>query len=397
MVTPRNVTTYPNTRSWSLLPSVIASVFMSSSLLMADSGKLFPSQDPLKKTKIVATLGPASESVEMIKRLISNGLNMARVNASHGDHKQFAQLIKNVRRAAKELKKDVRILVDLQGPKIRVAKLDEPLTLSKGDKWVMAYEGHASHFDEYKDRFIPTVYKQLASDVKEGERVLFDDGFLQAKVLRKISKKKVHAVEIEVTVGGKLKSRKGINLPGSSISAPSLTPKDEEDLRFAIEQGVDAIGLSFVRDAEDILHIKSKIRKLLMLRGQPAHAPLVVAKIETPQAVSNLADIVKVTDAVMVARGDLGVEIGFAQVPRAQRMTIALSKFAGKEVITATQMLETMMDQKVPTRAEVDNIAHAVWQGSSAVMLSGETSVGQHPDLVVEMMQKIIVDAEKGR
>lgn len=339
--------------------------------------------------KIVATLGPASSTIEDLKKMIEAGLSMARVNASHGDHEHHRQLIANVRAAAKEMGREVKILVDLQGPKIRVDKLEEPLNLIAGETWLIG-QTNAKDFAPNKNCFIPTVYNDLVKDAGINKDIFFDDGFLQAKTLEKLSISGQDFLKIKIIEGGSLKSNKGINLPGSVISAPSLTKKDLSDLEFAISQNVDAVGLSFVRSKNDVLSTKELIKKL------GANTP-VVAKIETPEAVENLREIIMTSDGVMVARGDLAVEIGFAKVPVVQRKLMSIAKEHNKDVITATQMLESMISSTRPTRAEADNIAHAIWQGSTAIMLSGESAVGKHPWLAIKVMKEIAMEAKSAK
>lgn len=348
---------------------------------------IFDANNDKNEPKIVATLGPSSSEVGVLEKMINAGLNMARINASHGSNEANQKLIENVRLASKKANKPVKILVDLQGPKIRVDKLPEPLVLKPGQEWVIGRAQDMQLFPEYTSSFIPTVYKKLANDAAVGENIFFDDGFLQAKAIEKITRDNRTVLKIIVVVGGLLKSNKGINLPGSPISAPSLTKKDELDLLFAISQKADAIGLSFVRTAADIEKVQAKIR------AQGSNIP-VVAKIETPEAVANLEEIVKVADGIMVARGDLAVEIGFEKVPSVQQRLICLANHYKKDIITATQMLESMITSTRPTRSEADNIAHAIWQGSDAVMLSGESAVGIDPVGAIAAM-KLISSAAK--
>ena len=373
---------------FALLNSVVGChIFKSSENNKSDNIKvnIFDKQD--KSPQVVATLGPASTSMESLSKMIDAGLNMARINASHGDHEFQTILIKNLRIAAQKAGRQIKILMDLQGPKIRVDKLKNPLELKSGEEWLIGESQAVAKNSTSSLRFIPTIYKDLVKDAAVGGDIFFDDGFLHAKALEKVSIDGDEFLKIKVIVGGLLKSSKGINLPGSKISAPSLTEKDLEDLKFAVEQQVDAIGLSFVRTRDDVKKTKDIIKEL------GAHTP-VVAKIETTEAVANLSDIIAESDGVMVARGDLAVEIGFAKVPTVQRSLMAIAKKLGKEVITATQMLESMTTSTRPTRAEADNIAHAVWQGSRAVMLSGESAVGAHPDRAVAVMKEIACEAQ---
>ncbi len=338
----------------------------------------------MRRAKIIATLGPSSSSLEKICELIEAGINVARVNMSHGTYEGHATLISTIREASKKMGKELAILMDLQGPKIRVDKLPEPLILNAGDEWVIGASKLKSQYPEYKDRFIPTIYEQLVDDCFDGARMLFDDGLMQAQALRRDR----DVFLIKVTVGGTLKSNKGINLPDCDVSAPSFTAKDKEDLMFGLQQNVDFFALSFVRKAEDILEVKYILHKLR------AQTPI-IAKIEKPQAVDNLESILKVADMIMVARGDMGVEVGNHLVPSIQKKMITMCNQKHVPVITATQMLESMTENPTPTRAEASDVANAIWDGTDAVMLSGETASGKHPVLAVRMMSNIIIEAER--
>lgn len=332
-----------------------------------------------RRTKIVATLGPASSNALQIEEMIKAGMNVARINMSHADHQTHRKTIATIREVSKKINRHVAILVDLQGPKIRVDKLKSPLTLQDGERWTIAHGAAAKG-----EKIIPTVYKNLVQDAQIGENILFDDGLIVAKALKKTEQ----GLEIEVLTGGILNSNKGINLPGSAISAPSLTEKDEKDLLFALKNEVDYIALSFVRSSEDVRKVK------ILLHKWQADLPI-IAKIEKPEAVENITEIIKETDAVMVARGDLAVEVGAHLVPSLQKKIIRLCNDAGKPVITATQMLDSMIHNPTPTRAEATDVANAIWDGTDAVMLSGESAAGQYPVLAVKTMNKIVVEAEK--
>ena len=337
-----------------------------------------------RRAKIIGTLGPSSNTVEIISDLIQAGLNVARINMSHGTHETHQKTIKNIRLASKGLNKEIGILVDLQGPKIRVDKLDENLTLKDGDTWfVGSSDVGKSCFAGRKD-FIPTVYKSLVADCSVGERVLFDDGLIRAEVIGKDES----ALKIKVFVGGELKSNKGINLPDTLVSAPSFTGKDREDLLFGIDHDVDFIALSFVRKREDI----QEVRKVLKERG--ASELPIIAKVENPEAIDNLDEIIDEADIIMVARGDMGVELGNHLVPRIQKRIIQKCNNVGKIVITATQMLESMIVNSTPTRAEASDIANSIWDGTDVVMLSGETAAGKYPIEAVKVMDEIVCDAE---
>lgn len=338
----------------------------------------------MRKAKIVATLGPSSDTKEKIRELIQAGLNVARINMSHGDHNGHAKVIKTIRQVAKECGKSIGILLDLQGPKIRVDKLPKPFELNDGEKWTMGTSDVVPEEKWESEKFIPSIYKNLVADCEEGCRILFDDGLLEAKVVKKLKDR----VEIEVITGGTLKSNKGINLPDIKVSAPSLTEKDEKDLMFGLEQGIDFIALSFVRTAQDVLDLKYRLHKLKL------EIP-VVAKIEKPEAVDAIEEIIRVTDIIMIARGDMGVELGNHLVPAVQKTITRICNETGTPVITATQMLESMIDNPRPTRAEASDVANAIWDGTDAVMLSGETAAGKYPIQAVKTMAQIIEEAER--
>ncbi len=326
------------------------------------------------RTKIVCTLGPASSTREALRSLMDAGLNVARINFSHGKHEQHAKTIALVREVADELGRPVAILGDLQGPRIRIGDLPKPIVLEDGSDVVLVYEDEASGAE------IPVTYESLADDVHVGDRILINDGLLELVVLD-VEKPRVTA---RVLHGGKLTSHKGINLPGVQVSAPSITEKDREDIEFAVKQDLDYLALSFVRRGEDIAELRGLIPKSM----------LVVAKIEKDSALENIEAIIRASDGVMVARGDLGVELPFEQVPYAQKNIIALANRLGRPVITATQMLESMITHPRPTRAEASDVANAILDGTDAVMLSAETAAGQYPRLAVEAMSRIIAEIE---
>ncbi len=330
---------------------------------------------PIPRTKIVCTLGPASSSESVIKSLMQSGLDVARINFSHGTHDEHAATIAIVRALATKLARPVAILGDLQGPRIRIGDLAEPLELAAGDDIVLAPEGLEAPGD------VPVTYEALAHDVNVGDRILMDDGLIDLVVLD-VAKQKVRA---RVVHGGRLRSHKGINLPGVAVSAPSITEKDRADITFAVEQQLDYLALSFVRRAEDISSLR-----LLIPAGM-----LVVAKIEKDTALAAIGSIVEASDAVMVARGDLGVELPFEEVPIAQKRIIAVCNALGRPVITATQMLESMVMNPRPTRAEASDVANAILDGTDAVMLSAETATGAYPQLAVAAMTRIITEIER--
>jgi pyruvate kinase len=327
------------------------------------------------RTKIVCTLGPASSSPEVLRSLMDAGLNVARINFSHGTHQDQAARIALVRRIAKELGRPVAILGDLQGPRIRVGDLKAPLTLEDGHEVTLAPEDRAAGAD------IPITYDGLARDVKAGSRVLMDDGLLELAVTAVRAPK----VQARVVHGGVLRAHKGLNLPGIAVSAPSLTDKDRADIAFAVEQDLDYLALSFVRKAEDVGALRALVPKGMLL----------VAKIEKDTALADIHRIVESADAVMVARGDLGVELPFEEVPFAQKRIIAVANALGRPVITATQMLESMVTNPRPTRAEASDVANAILDGTDAVMLSAETAAGAYPRLAVEAMTRIIQEIER--
>jgi len=331
-----------------------------------------------KKTKIVATLGPASNSKDTISEMIKKGLDVCRINFSHGSHEVHAETIKNIRDADAELGTNTAILADLQGPKLRVGSFEgDGFQLEDGKEVIFNTTGQ----DESK---IFITYPSFPKDVHVGERILLDDGKL---ILETTATNDKDEVKAKVLHGGLLKSNKGVNLPNTRISLPCLTEKDLEDLEFVLSMDVDWIGLSFVRSARDIIELKH------IIRSKEKHAR-VVAKIEKPEAIQDIDDIIRETDAIMVARGDLGVEIPLQNVPLIQKMLITKSLKNSKPVIVATQMMESMIENVTPTRAEVNDVANAVLDGADAVMLSAETSVGKYPVRVIEVMSSIVKEVE---
>lgn len=330
-----------------------------------------------RKTKIVATVGPTSESKESLIQLAKAGVNVFRLNFSHGTHEDHLQRLNTIREISKELDLNLSILQDLQGPKIRTQLVENNgVVLEAGKQLIFAMDENLLGTAEK----VGTTYTSMYLDVNVGERILMDDGNLEVKVISIDPIKK--EVVTEVIYGGILKSKKGINLPGTKVSLPCLTPKDEADLYFGLDHGVDWIALSFVRKAADIWDIKDKIKAY----GKNTR---VIAKIEKPEAIDNLDEIIEATDAIMVARGDLGVEMDGAVVPYLQKVMVEKCTAAGKPVIVATQMLESMITNPVPTRAETSDVANAVLQGASATMLSGESASGAYPIKAVETMAHI--------
>ncbi len=332
-----------------------------------------------RRTKIIATLGPASSEPEQIRKLIKAGVNIFRQNMSHGDHSYHRETYKRIRQIAEELELPVGILADLCGPKIRTGKFKKGSIELKNNETVIV----TTRDVEGKTGLIPSQYSSLAGDVEPEDRILLADGTLELEV------DSIEGTEITCTViyGGTLGNHKGINLPGVKVSAPSLTDKDKADAKLALELGVDFLALSFVRSAEDILDLK----KLIQSHGADAR---IIAKIEKPEALDEASAILDAADGIMVARGDLGVELNPEQVPVAQHQLIDLARRKFKPVIVATQMLESMIENARPTRAEVTDVAYAVTLGTDAIMLSGETAVGAFPIEAVKMMDRVARQTE---
>ncbi len=334
----------------------------------------------MRRAKIVCTLGPATESLDAIRMLVASGMNVARLNMSHGSHAEQLARYQNVRQAADESGKAVGILADLQGPKIRLGKFAAgKVQINAGDRFTITIDD----IDGTAQR-ASTTYKGLPGDVKPGDRILIDDGRV---ALQAVSVTETDVVT-EVVEGGFVSNHKGINLPGVAVSVPALSEKDVEDLRWALRTGVDMIALSFVRNAADY----EDVRRIMDEEG--IKVP-VIAKIEKPQAVENLDEIIEAFDGIMVARGDLGVELPLEQVPLVQKQCILKARLAGRPVIVATQMLDSMEHASRPTRAETSDVANAVLDGADALMLSGETSVGEHPFEAVQTMARIIEHMEQ--
>ena len=334
-----------------------------------------------KKTKIVATLGPAVSGKKMLLDLIATGVNVFRINFSHADYKAVENNIKYIRAINKEHGFNAAVLADLQGPKLRVGVMKNNIIVSSGDEIIFAT---GNRFEGSKERVFMT-YDSFPKDAKPGERILLDDGKLIFEV---VSTNQTNEVKAKVIQGGALKSKKGVNLPNTNISQPALTEKDKLDALFAIEQQVDWMALSFVRNAEDIKELKDIISK------HSSYKIPIIAKIEKPEAVANIDEIIASCDGLMVARGDLGVEIPAHEVPLIQKKLVLKAKSARIPVIIATQMMESMIDSLTPTRAEVNDVANSVMDGADAVMLSGETSVGQYPVQVIQKMSDIIKSVE---
>lgn len=330
----------------------------------------------IRKTKIIATIGPATSSKEMLKKIISKGVNVCRLNFSHLTHDDAKEIISNIKEINQELHVHTAILADLQGPKIRVGEFKNPINLVKGNEVIFSTKD--------KKDCIYINYQNFAKDVNAKDKVLLDDGKLALKV---VSTNKKDTVVLKVVFGGLLLSRKGVNLPNTPISLPCLTKKDKEDLEFVLSEKIEWIGLSFVRKADDVHILKEIIAKRNLHHK-------VIAKIEKPEAIKNIDEIIDVTDAIMVARGDLGVEVPPQKVPVYQKMIVNKCIIHARPVVIATQMLESMLESPSATRAEVNDVANSVIDGADAVMLSGETSVGKHPLNAVDTMREIIRDVE---
>jgi len=331
----------------------------------------------IRKTKIIATIGPATSSFSSICKLIKSGVNIFRLNFSHGDYEFFKKVIQNIKNARKRLNKSVAIMQDLQGPKIRIGKLPQEFTVKRGDELIIKnLKNNLSEKEIYID------VKDLYKYIKKGQKILINDGVVELKV-NEIKNKNIIC---SVLAGGEIKSRKGVNLPNIKLPIPALTEKDKSDLRFGIKNGVDAVCLSFVRDASDLILLNNYIK---------GKKPIIIAKIEKPEALKQIDKILDLCDGIMVARGDLAVEAGYSVIPFAQKTMIEKANKKGKLVIVATQMLESMINSPFPQRAEITDIYNAVIDGADILMLSAETSVGKYPFKTVSVMNKIILKAEK--
>ncbi len=329
----------------------------------------------MRKTKIIATLGPATDSPEMIGKLIDAGLNIFRLNMSHATHDWTRRVVHDIRAAAAERHRCIGILMDTQGPAIRTGDLPVALNLKPGEKFTFTVRGEKCE----EINSVDVNYAEFIDDISEGDTVLVDNGVLQMKVLAKDGNK----VECEVLTDGKLGSRRHINLPGVKVSLPAMTEKDIADVELGLELRVDYVALSFVRSARDIRQLKKLVSK-----AKP-HRPLVIAKIEDQEAVRQIEDIVRAADGVMVARGDLGIEVPYEELPIIQRLIVKTCLHIGRPVIVATHMLESMIQSPMPTRAEVTDVANAVFEQADAVMLSGETTVGKYPLKCLDVLDRI--------
>lgn len=335
-----------------------------------------------RRAKIVATIGPASQDEESILRLLQVGVNVARLNFSHGTHELHAAVYNRLRAAAQQLGQAVTILLDMQGPKIRTGEIENGrVEITAGQTLTLTTRPVVGN-----SKLVPVDFPELIQSAEPGGRIMLDDGNLELEILSVGEDE----VETRVVLGGTLKSNKGVNLPGAKIDIPGFTEKDEEDLAFGLDLGVDAVAVSFVRTAQDILQVREAIKRLA---PEKAATPI-IAKMERPEALDNLDEIIEATDGLMVARGDLGVEMSPESVPIAQKRIIAAANRSAKVVITATQMLDSMINNPRPTRAEASDVANAIFDGTDAVMLSGETAAGKYPIQAVEMMNKIAARAE---
>ncbi|MSP09784.1 MAG: pyruvate kinase [Flavobacteriaceae bacterium] len=339
-------------------------------------------QGKFNKTKIVATIGPATSSVEMLEKIILAGVDVCRLNFSHGTYEQHQEVINNIRTVNEKLGANIALLQDLQGPKLRIGKVEGEIYLTENQFILVTTEEQIS-----TSEILYVSYKRLVNDCKLGERILLNDGKVALEFVDKISETTLKA---KVIAAGPLSSNKGFNLPDSNLSVPSLTKKDLADLEYGLSQEMDWVALSFVRSADDIIELK----RLIALKG--THTK-VIAKIEKPEAVANIDEIIKVSDGIMVARGDLGVEVPMQRVPLIQKTIVEKCLAAAKPCIIATQMMESMIVDSMPTRAEINDVANAVLDGADALMLSAETSVGKHPLRVIEIMSSIITDIESDR
>jgi pyruvate kinase len=333
----------------------------------------------LRRTKIIATLGPATDSADMIGRLMDAGVNIFRLNMSHAPHDWVRRVVADIRAQSAARKKFIGIMMDTQGPAIRTGDLRVPLDLQPGQKFALTVRGER----DLEEHSVDVNYANFVNDISIGDVVLIDNGTIEMKVLAKDGNK----VECEVLTAGTLGSRRHINLPGVKVSLPALTAKDLQDVKLGVELGVDFIALSFVREARDVMQLRE-----LFGKDKP---PLVIAKIEDQQAVANLESIVRESDAVMVARGDLGIEIPYEELPIVQRRIVKTCLRHGKPVIVATHMLESMIESPMPTRAEVTDVANAIYEAADAIMLSGETTIGKYPLKCIEVFDRIATRIER--
>ena len=336
----------------------------------------------MRKTKIICTIGPATESIEMLEKLANAGMNVARLNMSHGDHFSHTKIIQAIQTLNKKLSHPIAILLDTQGPEIRTGDMANDLHLNEGDTISIVARGA----EDVESTSIHINYDDLINDVNVGDMITVDNGLINLEVLSK----KDRVMQVKVIDGGLLKSKRHVNLPGIRVNLPAITDKDRRDIEFGVQQGVDFIALSFVRQAEDI----HELRELL---GDKADKIKIVAKLEDQEAITNMVEIIAAADGIMVARGDLGVEIPLEVLPRVQRRIIRTCAEMGKRVIVATHMLESMIENPIPTRAEVTDVANAVYEEADSIMLSGETTVGKYPVKCVEILDRISRSTESSR
>ena len=334
----------------------------------------------MRKTKIICTIGPSSESFSMLQQLAEAGMNIVRLNMSHGDHESHARVIKSIRTLNKKLPNPIAILMDTQGPEIRTGDIKQELNLKKNDVISIVARGE----EDVESTSISVNYEDLINDVTIGDMITVDNGLINLEVLSKEDR----IMQCKVIDGGILKSKRHVNLPGIRVNLPAITEKDKRDILFSIKQEVDFIALSFVRNTEDV-------EQLRVLLGDKVDKIKIISKIEDQEGVKNLSDIVNISDGVMVARGDLGVEIAIEKLPRVQRRIIRLCAQRGKRVIVATHMLESMIENPIPTRAEVTDVANAVYEEADAIMLSGESAMGKYPVKCVEILSRITQSIEQ--
>jgi len=336
----------------------------------------------MRQTKIICTIGPATESIGMLEKLANAGMNVARLNMSHGDHESHAKIIQSIHQLNKKLNHPIAILLDTQGPEIRTGDMVNDLHLEEGDTISIVARGA----EDVESSSIHINYEDLINDVDVGDTITVDNGLINLQVLNKEER----VMQVKVIDGGLLKSKRHVNLPGIRVNLPAITDKDRRDIAFGMEQGVDFIALSFVRQA-DYIH---ELRELL---GDKADQVKVVAKLEDQEAITNMVEIIAAADGIMVARGDLGVEVPLEVLPRIQRRIIRTCAEMGTRVIVATHMLESMIENPIPTRAEVTDVANAVYEEADAIMLSGETTVGKYPVKCVEILDRIARSTESSR
>lgn len=334
----------------------------------------------LRKTKIICTIGPVTSSVDMLSKMAEQGMNIARLNMSHGDHQSHSEVIENIKKANAQRSEPVAILLDTQGPEIRTGNISDDFKLTKGDEITVSVRGE----EDVENSSLHINYEDLIDSVAEGDRITVDNGLINLVVLAKHKR----SLTCQVEDGGVVKSKRHVNLPGIRVNLPSITEKDRQDIQFAIEHDLDFIALSFVRDAQDV-------RQLRTILDEQQSNIKIVAKIENHEGIENIAEIIQEADAVMVARGDLGVEIPIEDLPNVQRMIVKACATAGKPSIVATHLLESMIENPIPTRAEVTDVANAVYEEVDAIMLSGETTVGKYPLKCIEYLDKIAKASEK--